>query len=149
MSIASEIARITQNVSDAFSAVEQMGGTVAQANSDHLAEAIYTIPTVTTPESGAALCTVDISGVTDELYPCATLLAGDCAYGAGSYGETSAGGSDLTLIYAAYVYGDRTITVYAPKEYAAYTNVTEIGGGVFSLDTGAEDDTTGLTLIIH
>lgn len=44
MSIATEIQRIAGNVSAAFTAVRGKGGTVSQANSDHLAAAIGTIP---------------------------------------------------------------------------------------------------------
>lgn len=143
------VKRISDNIANAYAAVTQMGGEVSDTDSDHLAEAILTIPTVTTPDSGAELCTVDISDAEKGLYPCALLLAGNSAYGMGGYGDTPAGGSDLTLIYAAYVYGDRTITVYAPKAYAAYTNVSRIGKGVFSLTTGNADDTTSLTLIVQ
>ena len=146
---AEQVERISTNVANAYAAVAQMGGKVINTNSDNLAEAILTIPTVTTPESGVELCTVDISDATDELYPYAMLLAGGYAYGTGGYGDTPAGGSDLTLIYATYIYGNGTITVYAPKSYAAYTNVSKIGKGVFSLTTGIEDDTTSLTLIVR
>lgn len=146
---AEQVERISTNVANAYAAVAQMGGEAGDTSSDHLAEAILTIPTVTTPDSGAELCTVDISDVASGLYPCARLLAGSHAYGMGGYGDTPAGGSDLTLIYAAYVYGDRTITVFAPKAYAAYTHVSQIDKGVFSLTTGKEDDTASLTLIIQ
>lgn len=45
MSIQNEINRITNNVADAYAAVEEKGGSVPEeANSDNLAEAINTIP---------------------------------------------------------------------------------------------------------
>lgn len=46
MSIQSEIERISGNVAAAYAAVEEMGGTVPEAqNSDRLAEAVRSIPT--------------------------------------------------------------------------------------------------------
>lgn len=46
MSIQSEIERISDNVAAAYAAVEEMGGTVPEAqNSDGLAEAVRSIPT--------------------------------------------------------------------------------------------------------
>lgn len=145
---AAQVERISANIARAYAAVEEMGGTFSDTGSDHLAAAILTIPTVTTQENGAQICTIDLSGITDEPYPRATLLFGEFGFGIGGYGETPYGGSDLTLIQAAYVYGGDTLTVYAPRAYADYTNVRQIGGGVFLLTTGEAEDTTTLTLMI-
>lgn len=126
--------------------VWQQGTPVNAANLEHMQQGIINndarLPVVD-------VCTIDVSGITDELYPRLTLLSGGFGYGIGGYGVTPAGGTGMTTVDATYVYDEGTIHVIVPKQYAAYTNATKIGEKTFSLTTDNEDDESSLTLIIH
>lgn len=126
--------------------VWQQGTPLSAANLNHMEQGIINndarLPVVD-------ICTIDISAITDELYPRMTLLSGGYGYGIGGYGETPAGGTGMTTVDTTYVYDEGMIHVIVPKQYAAYTVASQIGERTFALTTGKEDDETSLTLIIH
>lgn len=126
--------------------VWQQGTPLNAANLNHMEQGIINndarLPVVD-------VCTIDVSAITDELYPRLTLLVGGYGYGIGGYGETPAGGTGMTTVDAAYVYDEGTVHVIVPKQYAAYTNATKVADKTFTLTTDNPDDETSLTLIIH
>ena len=65
MSIQDEINRLNQNVSNAYSALEDMGATLpTEQNSANIASAIRTIP-----QSGGESCTFSINATLYHVYP--------------------------------------------------------------------------------
>ena len=95
------------------------------------------------------ICEIDLSGVTDELYPRMTLLAGGFGYGVGGYGDTPAGGTGMTTVDAAYTFDEGHVRVIVPRQYAAYTQATQTGDRIFSLSTEDPNNEQSLTLVIH
>ena len=97
----------------------------------------------------AEICNIDLSGVTEELYPRVTLLAGGYGYGVGGYGETPAGGTGMTTVDAAYTYDDGYVRVIVPRQYAEYTQASQIDTKTFSLSSEDPTNEQSLTLVIH
>lgn len=92
---------------------------------------------------------IDISGITNELYPRLSLLAGGYGYGIGPYGETPAGGTGMTTVDAAYTFDEGKVHVIVPRPYAAYTKVSKTSNNTFALTTEDENDEWSLTLVVH
>ena len=126
--------------------VWQQGTPLSAANLNHMDQGIINndarLPVV-------EICTIDLSGITSELYPRLTLLAGGYGYGIGGYGETPAGGTGMSTIDAAFTFDEGAVRVIVPRWYSAYTQATKIGERTFSLTTENPDDETSLTLVVH
>lgn len=126
--------------------VWQQGTPINAENLNHMEQGIINndarLPVV-------EICTIELSSITDEMYPRMTLLYGGFGFGIGGYGETPAGGTGMNTIDAAFTFDDGAVRVIVPRRYAEYTQAAQIGERTFSLTTQNPTDETSLTLIVH
>lgn len=95
------------------------------------------------------LGTVSTKDATSNLYPVCKLHKSSWGYGIGGAGVGPAGGTNVITVPASFEYdGAGNVTVTAPAQYAAYTQVVQLSANAYAFSNTDTNNINHLLLTI-